>query len=213
MASQLPNGKQQFLDATGTPLVAGTVTHYVPGTTTPKNTYQDTAGTVLNTNPVVLDAAGEALIRGTGSFRQIVKDVLGNTIWDQVADCPMIVDASGNLNVSGLIAATGKLQAGADAVSGNDVPRISQFANGSGYIKIPRNATTPLIVQYGMVSSPGTTGTQNYAIAFPTSAFVGFVVPFSGVAITSAVNVLNQVGIGWIFGSAPTALYYLAIGA
>lgn len=83
MASLLPNGKQQFLDASGAPLTSGTVTFYVPGTTTFKDTWQDAEGTILNTNPVVLDAAGEAVIYGDGEYRQIVQDSDGNTIWDQ----------------------------------------------------------------------------------------------------------------------------------
>ena len=34
----LPNGEQQFIDNNGAPLANGTVTFYVPGTTTLKNT-------------------------------------------------------------------------------------------------------------------------------------------------------------------------------
>jgi len=33
---------------------------------------------------LTLDAAGRALLLGSGSYRQVVKDRLGNTIWDQV---------------------------------------------------------------------------------------------------------------------------------
>lgn len=57
---------------------------YIPNTLTPKNTWQDSGLTILNTNPVNLDAAGRAVIWGSGSYRQIVKDAVGNTIWDQV---------------------------------------------------------------------------------------------------------------------------------
>lgn len=78
----LPNGRQQFLDANGDPLAAGTVGMYVPSTLTPKNTWTSAAQSSLNTNPVVLDSAGSALIYGSGTYRQIVKDVFGNTIWD-----------------------------------------------------------------------------------------------------------------------------------
>ena len=84
MTLPLPNGKSQFLDANGNPLAAGLVYHYVVGTSTPRDTYQDIAGTILNSNPVVLDAAGRAVIFGDGSYRQIVTDSLGNQQWDQV---------------------------------------------------------------------------------------------------------------------------------
>ena len=84
MASLLPNGKQQFLSASGVPLAGGSVAFYTPGTLTPKATWLDPLQITLNTNPVVLDSAGEALIYGSGSYRQIVTDAAGNTIWDQL---------------------------------------------------------------------------------------------------------------------------------
>ena len=83
-ATLLPNGEQVFLDNNGVPLASGKVYFYVPGTTTLKNTYQDSGASVLNTNPVSLDAAGRAIIYGTGFYRQVVQDVNGNTIWDQL---------------------------------------------------------------------------------------------------------------------------------
>lgn len=79
----LPNGRQQFLDANGNPLASGQVFMYVPpATTTAKTTWQDAARVTPNANPVVLDSAGTALIYGVGGYRQLVKDALGNTIWD-----------------------------------------------------------------------------------------------------------------------------------
>lgn len=80
----LPNGKQQFIDINGSPLVGGTVTFYVEGTTTPKTTWQDADQTTPNTNPVVLDSRGQAIIYGSGIYRQIVRDSDGNTIWDEL---------------------------------------------------------------------------------------------------------------------------------
>lgn len=83
MATLLPSGMQTFLDANGDPLAGGTVTFYVPGTTTLKDTYQDSSAVTLNTNPVILDSAGRATIFGVGAYRQVVKDALGDVIWDQ----------------------------------------------------------------------------------------------------------------------------------
>jgi hypothetical protein len=81
--SLLPNGKQQFIDIDGNPLVNGRVYFYVPNTTNPKTTWQDAAETILNTNPVVLDSRGQATIWGDGSYRQVLKDAEDNTIWDK----------------------------------------------------------------------------------------------------------------------------------
>jgi len=66
-------------------LAGGSVTFYIPGTTTLKSTWfnADQAANHLNPNPVPLDANGCAVIYGTGSYRQILKDSVGNTIWDQ----------------------------------------------------------------------------------------------------------------------------------
>jgi microcystin-dependent protein len=90
MGTILPKGKTQFLDGTGAPLAGGTVAFYIPSTTTPLATYQDQALTIANTNPVDLDSNGEAVIWGFGAYRQIVQDVDGNTIWDEVITAPAV---------------------------------------------------------------------------------------------------------------------------
>ena len=92
--SLIPNAKQQFLDANGNPLAGGFVYYYIPSTTTFKNTYQNAALTILNTNPIILDSAGECIAYGVGSFRQIVTDVNGNLIWDQPTISLVTNDAS-----------------------------------------------------------------------------------------------------------------------
>lgn len=89
MAQLLPNGRQQFLDANGNPLVGGLVYFYIPNTTTPKDTWQDAAKSALNTNPVVCDARGQATIYGDGDYRQILQDAAGNSIWDKTVSAPV----------------------------------------------------------------------------------------------------------------------------
>ncbi len=81
-AALLPNAEQQFFDNNGHPLASGSVQFYVPGTSTPKTTWQNSAQTINNQNPVSLDIGGKAILYGQGSYRQIVRDVNGNTIWD-----------------------------------------------------------------------------------------------------------------------------------
>ncbi len=87
-ASILPNGKNQFIDINGNPLVGGTVTFYEPGTLVLKDTWQDSGQHILNTNPIILDSRGQAIIYGYGIYRQRVKDSLGNLIWDQETASP-----------------------------------------------------------------------------------------------------------------------------
>jgi len=62
MAVLTPVAKMQFLDETGAPLVGGLLYTYAAGTTTPQASYTDSTGAQANTNPVVLDARGEANI-------------------------------------------------------------------------------------------------------------------------------------------------------
>src|SRR5882724_9567315 len=83
-ASILPPAKTTFFDANGNPLTAGTVESFIPGQSVHKTTWQDAAETIPNVNPLTLDAAGRTLLLGSGSYRQLVKDRLGNVIWDQV---------------------------------------------------------------------------------------------------------------------------------
>lgn len=63
-------------------LAGGTAAYYLPNTLTFKTTWKNAAQTVPNTNPVRLDQNGCASVYGLGSYRQIVKDSLGNTVWD-----------------------------------------------------------------------------------------------------------------------------------
>jgi hypothetical protein len=84
LASLVPNAKQSFFDNNGDPLGGGFVYMYIPNTTTFKNTWQDEEQTITNTNPIVLDAGGRAVIYGIGKYRQVVRDIDGNLIWDQL---------------------------------------------------------------------------------------------------------------------------------
>jgi len=54
--------KFQFLSSVGAPLVSGTVDVYLAGTTTRTTSWTDKTQLSANTNPIVLDARGEATI-------------------------------------------------------------------------------------------------------------------------------------------------------
>lgn len=95
----LPNAQQTFLGVNGAVLAGGFVFTYIPATTTPKLTWQDSALSVPNTNPIQLDSNGQARIWGQGTYRQIVIDANSNLVWDQITTSP------GSLN--GTACATG----------------------------------------------------------------------------------------------------------
>jgi hypothetical protein len=74
--------KLQFFDNNGVPLAGGLLYTYAAGTTTPQATYQDVNGTINNTNPIVLDARGEALVwLGSGAYKMTLTTATGTQIW------------------------------------------------------------------------------------------------------------------------------------
>lgn len=81
MPSIMPTGKQQYTNNAGVPLAGGRVYTFDAGTTTPKATFQDAAGTVENPNPIVLNARGEALAFWDGAYDVKVTDANGVTIY------------------------------------------------------------------------------------------------------------------------------------
>lgn len=81
MASLIAEGKQQYFSNAGLPLVGGKLYTYIAGTTTPKLTYTDADGTNPNTNPIILDARGEATVFWSGSYKVELRDALDNVIW------------------------------------------------------------------------------------------------------------------------------------
>ena len=70
----IPFVKARFFDRCGKPLAGGQVYTYEANTTTPKVTYKDPYGLTPNTNPIILDAAGEADIYLDGTYRIRITD-------------------------------------------------------------------------------------------------------------------------------------------
>lgn len=81
--------RQRFFSANGAPLAGGKLQSYIAGTTTPQATYTDQGGGSPNTNPVILDANGEANVWVDPSlaYKFILKDSSDVVQWtvDQVS--------------------------------------------------------------------------------------------------------------------------------
>lgn len=79
----MPMPKQQYIGILGTPLVGGKVYTYAAGTTNPKATYTDAAGTTPHENPITLNLRGEppSAIFWSGNYRVDVRDALGNLVY------------------------------------------------------------------------------------------------------------------------------------
>lgn len=117
----------QFIDADGHPYAGGSLATYIPGTSTPKITWVDPGQAGMNENPITLDAAGRCLCWGDGDYRLVLKDSVGNEVWDQpattivsaamypVVSAPTIADAKLLLGIDGSISDEAAARSAADS--------------------------------------------------------------------------------------------------
>jgi len=82
MAFHLSSPRFRAVDENGAALALGKVYCYAAGTTTPRPVYADRALTAAHPHPVVLDAAGEAVIYlGAGGYTIVLQDAEGVQQW------------------------------------------------------------------------------------------------------------------------------------
>jgi hypothetical protein len=85
-----PKFAATYVDSNGftVPAVGWKLYTYTAATSTPKDTYTDITLGSSNTNPVVLDARGEASVWLNGSYKLVLKTDTDSTIWtvDEVRD-------------------------------------------------------------------------------------------------------------------------------
>lgn len=149
----------QFFDNNGDPLSGGKLFWYQTGTSTPKPTFSDPALATLNSNPVILDAAGYApdIFMDSTDYKLVVKNAAdvtqytadpvfavpaglrGSTINSQTGDYTIVAaDSGGIIRASG----TWTLHLLAAAAAGNGY--LTDLINsGSGTITVdPAGAET-----------------------------------------------------------------------
>jgi len=87
MAKLSPQGKFRYGRDTGNgyePEAGGKVYFYEAGTSTPKDTYTDSTEGTPNTNPVILDANGEASIwLASGAYKMAMKTSADVQLWEE----------------------------------------------------------------------------------------------------------------------------------
>jgi hypothetical protein len=135
MAVLSPPPKAQFFDANGEPLVGGKVFTYQAGTTTPLATYTTSGGTTPNTNPVILDARGEADIWYSPgvSYKVVLKDAADATIWtvDNIAIAgSMAAQNANSVNITGGNIGSGVTFNGNTTGTASNVTGTVAIANG-----------------------------------------------------------------------------------
>jgi hypothetical protein len=83
LLSPVGNG-QQFFDNNGVPLSGGLIYTYQAGSSTPLTTYTTNNGTIPNTNPIILDAAGrcsnEIWLQFGYSYKFVLQTAAGITL-------------------------------------------------------------------------------------------------------------------------------------
>lgn len=111
-----PSPKLQFFDSEGALLAGGKLYTYAAGTSTPLATYTDSTGASANTNPVVLDARGEANVwLGASSYKFVLKTSEDSLIWtvDNISNTSALTSLAAS-NGSSLV---GFIQSGSGAVA------------------------------------------------------------------------------------------------
>lgn len=94
----LPNGKQQFFTTPGVPAVGYKLATFAAGTSTPQATWSDSGKIGANTNPIILDARGEAVIFWDGTYKVQLQDSTGALIWTVDNISPLTVALLSNFS-------------------------------------------------------------------------------------------------------------------
>lgn len=149
MAILSPPPKAQFFDADGQPLVGGKVYTYAGGTTTPLATYTTAAGSVSNTNPVILDSRGEADIwYAPGvSYKVVLRTSADVLIWtvDNIAMAgSLATQNSNNVSITGGTIGSGVTFNGNTTGTAANVTGTVAVANGGTGATTAANARTNL---------------------------------------------------------------------
>lgn len=211
MNTLLPLPTWQIVDGNGSPLIGGLAHFYVPNTLTPSPTYQDAAGTILNSQPVVLDANGMAIVFGSSSYRVILTDADGNQIYDQLTTSYLGSDAissimapsvaAGSLasfrDLSGVTAAIAAAVAGISLLPGPTGPAGPTGPQGaigpagptgpSGAPVFTNNsngmalAFATGLIQWGNQSTSSDTFTGTFPITFPNACAAILATPLVGI--------------------------------
>jgi hypothetical protein len=128
----------QFFDDNGSPLTGGKVYTYAAGTTTPLATYTTSAGTVANTNPIILDAAGRTANEtwlAVGTLYKFVVKTSADVLIGTYDGLPAINDP---YSINALLGSI----TGTNAIAAVATPSITAYATGAMYSFVAANTNT-----------------------------------------------------------------------
>lgn len=145
MATLSPPPKLQFFDANGVPLAGGKLYSYAAGTTTPLATYASAGETAFNTNPIILNARGEAEVwLGTPQYKLKLTSATDVEIWtvDNIASLTGIeASIKAYYATSAGSSYVGFIQAGAGAVARTAQAKMRDFVSATDYGAVGDNVT------------------------------------------------------------------------
>ena len=128
----------QFFDDNGSPLVGGKLYSYAAATTTLLTTYTTSAGTVANTNPIILNAGGRTpneIWQATGILLKFVLYNSDNELIGTYDGIPSINDPFGiNSQLSSV--------AGTNSITATATPTLTAYATGAIYSFIAANTNS-----------------------------------------------------------------------
>lgn len=145
--------------ANGVPMVGGTVDTYIAGSTTPTTTWQDSALTIANTNPITLDARGECVLWLDPAvvYKFVLKSSPANggvVQWTQD-------------NISNPAALANTLRADLSASSGASLVKVIQSGIGAVAITLQDDART--ILKSSQFSNIDPTGATDSSVGIATA--------------------------------------------
>ena len=173
MANRFFTPNQEFVDSTGLPYANGTLAFYASGTSTPLATYSDSALTIANTNPVVLDSAGRAgnVFLQNLAYKLVLSDVNNNPIW--TADPVYSSDYS----------TRAKLLSGAGSPNGNTAGTAGSTGIGADTYWDTTNNILYVCTQTGTTSTAVWTAVNSSSATAIVPAPTGYLTPTSGTPV------------------------------
>ncbi len=155
----------QFFDNNGSLLALGNLYYFIAGTTTPQDTYSDSAGAIPNTNPIVLDGSGrlqaDVYLGSAANYKEVLM-ASGVTVspWPDDNIAPVAANAvftgdTGSGGTSGLVPAPAAGDALADKFLKADGTWASTPAGSSGGSGATNLSVTETAATVSIASSTG----------------------------------------------------------
>lgn len=195
--SLMPNPKQQYFGNNGTPLPNGKVYTYAAGTSTPKQTFTDSAGTTPQANPIILNTRGEPAnaIFWSGSYKVEVRDSLNNIIYtvdNYNTDPAGLWTLVATLLTSAGASMIGFIQAGAGAVLRTVLDKLRETVSAMDFGMVADGVTDDLPALNLAIASLSNQGTFVYPTAGRISLPRGKIYLNGTLTLNSSVHLIGH---------------------